>query len=187
MVFFLATLMTAAVFINERMEGIWDRTLVAGISATEMLWAHLLTQLVIMAIQSFEVIMYIGIVFDTYNKGDTATLIFLLTLTAFCGMLFGLLISVYCKSHTEANFVATGAFYPMIILCGLLWPLEGMPKLLQDVVMYFPFTLPSISARNIIEKGWGITNVKVYNGFLVMTAWIVIFFTLCVIGTKRKA
>lgn len=89
MVFFLATLMTAAVFISERMDGIWDRTLLAGVSATEMLWAHLLTQLIIMALQSFEVIMYIGLVFDTYNNGDTLTLIGLLTLTAFCGMLFG--------------------------------------------------------------------------------------------------
>lgn len=89
MVFFLATLMTAAVFIEERMDGVWDRTLVAGVSAMQMLWAHLLTQFIIMVVQSFEVIMYIGIVFDTYNKGDTATLIFLLTLTSFCGMLFG--------------------------------------------------------------------------------------------------
>ncbi|KAH8265045.1 hypothetical protein KR038_004913 [Drosophila bunnanda] len=187
MVFFLATLMTAAVFISERMDGIWDRTLLAGVSATEMLWAHLLTQLIIMALQSFEVIMYIGLVFDTYNNGDTVTLIGLLTLTAFCGMLFGLFISVFCKSHTEANFVATGAFYPMIILCGLLWPLESMPQLLQDLVMVLPFTIPSISARNVIEKGWGITNAKVYNGFLVMTAWTIIFFVLCLIGIRRKA
>ncbi|XP_073823396.1 ABC transporter G family member 23 [Musca autumnalis] len=186
MVFFLATLMTASVFIEERLDGVWDRTLVAGVSAIQMLWAHLLSQFIIMVVQSVEVIIYIGLVFDTYNKGDTTTLIFLLTLTSFCGMLFGLLISVYCKSHTEANFVATGAFYPMIILCGLLWPLEGMPKALQDVVLYFPFTLPSISARNILEKGWEITNSKVYGGFLVMAAWIVIFFTLCMVGLKRK-
>ncbi|EDW54405.1 ABC transporter G family member 20 [Drosophila sechellia] len=187
MVFFLATLMTAAVFISERMDGIWDRTLLAGVSATEMLWAHLLTQLIIMALQSFEVIMYIGLVFDTYNNGDTTTLIGLLTLTAFCGMLFGLFISVFCKSHTEANFVATGAFYPMIILCGLLWPLESMPQFLQDLVMVLPFTIPSISARNVIEKGWSITHEKVYNGFLVMAGWTIIFFVLCLIGIRRKA
>ncbi|EDW03077.1 ABC transporter G family member 20 [Drosophila grimshawi] len=187
MVFFLATLMTAAVFISERMDGIWDRTLLAGVSATEMLWAHLCTQLIIMTLQSFEVIMYIGIVFDTYNNGDTTTLIGLLTLTAFCGMLFGLFISVFCKSHTEANFVATGAFYPMIILCGLLWPLESMPRFLQDLVMVLPFTIPSISARNVIEKGWSITNAKVYNGFLVMAAWTIIFFVLCLVGIRRKA
>lgn len=89
MVFFLATLMTASVFIEERLDGVWDRTLVAGVSAIQMLWAHLLTQFIIMVVQSIEVIVYIGLVFDTYNKGDTTTLIFLLTLTSFCGMLFG--------------------------------------------------------------------------------------------------
>ncbi|KAL5282687.1 hypothetical protein ACFFRR_005643 [Megaselia abdita] len=185
MVFFLATLMTAAVFISERTDGVWDRTLVAGVSANEMLWAHLLSQFIIMAFQSFEVIMYIGLVFNVTNHGNPATLIGLLTMTAFCGMLFGLLISVYCSSHTMANFVATGAFYPMIILCGLLWPLEGMPKLLQHIVMFFPFTIPTISARNILEKGWSIMDFQVYNGFIVMAMWIVIFFTACVIGLKR--
>lgn len=30
MVFFLATLVTAAVFITDRMDGVWERTLVAG-------------------------------------------------------------------------------------------------------------------------------------------------------------
>lgn len=102
--------------------------------------------------------------------------------------------------------MATGTFYPMIILCGefiasnnlknhfiinfsttgLLWPLEGMPSYLRSIVMYFPFTLPCISARNIIEKGWDLSHWEVCNGFLVMAAWIVIFFTLCMIGIKRK-
>ncbi|KAI9585374.1 hypothetical protein GQX74_001221 [Glossina fuscipes] len=186
MVFFLATLMTASVFISERLDGIWDRSLVAGVSTTQMLWAHLFTQLIIMIIQSTEVIVFVGLVFDTYNRGSTLLLIFLLSLNSFCGMLFGLLISVWCKSHTEANFSATGAFYPMIILCGLLWPLEGMPTYLRKIVVFFPFTLSTTSARNIIEKGWDLTHPDVYNGFLVILAWIIIFFSFCMIGTKRN-
>lgn len=89
MVFFLAALMTSAVFISERLGGVWDRTLVAGVSKIEMLWAHLLNQLVIMIFQSCEVIMYVGLIFDTYNKGSTGLLILLLTLNSFCGMLYG--------------------------------------------------------------------------------------------------
>uniref|UniRef100_A0A1B0G096 Uncharacterized protein n=1 Tax=Glossina morsitans morsitans TaxID=37546 RepID=A0A1B0G096_GLOMM len=186
MVFFLATLMTASVFISERLDGIWDRSLVAGVSTTQMLWAHLFTQLIIMIVQSTEVILFVGLVFDTYNRGSTILLIFLLSLNSFCGMLFGLLISVWCKSHTEANFSATGAFYPMIILCGLLWPLEGMPTYLRKIVVFFPFTLSTTSARNIIEKGWDLTHPDVYNGFLVIVAWIIIFFSFCMIGTRRN-
>lgn len=73
----------------------------------------------------------------------------------------------------------------MHFILGLLWPLEGMPKLLQHIVMFFPFTIPTISARNILEKGWSIMDFQVYNGFIVMAMWIIIFFTACVIGLKR--
>lgn len=44
-----------------------------------------------------------------------------------------------------ANFVSTGAFYPMIVLCGLLWPIEGMPQYLRDFALLLPFTVPTIS------------------------------------------
>lgn len=90
MVFFLAALMTAAVFISERLDGVWDRTLVAGVSPTEMLFAHLFNQLIVMFLQSCEVIAYVGLVFNSYNMGDTNLLIFLLTLNSFCGMLYGI-------------------------------------------------------------------------------------------------
>lgn len=200
MVFFLATLVTAAVFITDRTEGIWERTLVAGnkyhflqkpsfssqlfspftfllpicifligITTPELLLAHIVTQAVIVFLQCTEVIFFVGVVFGTVNNGNNLTVIFLLSLTGFAGMLFGMfvclfiaakvsiklteihlkftgmLISIFCESHTMANFVSTGAFYPMIVLCGLLWPLEGMPQLLRDFALLLPFTVPTIS------------------------------------------
>lgn len=155
MVFFLATLVTAAVFITDRMEGVWERTLVAGmnrirfqffslsihfllmnlmfiskfigayiyrfnlsdkfsiisiqynphylnhmkltnnvhillgITTPELLLAHILTQSVIVFLQCTEVIFFIGVVFGTENNGDNLTVILLLSLTGFAGMLFG--------------------------------------------------------------------------------------------------
>lgn len=178
MVFFLATLVTAAVFITDRMDGVWERTLVAGITTTELLLAHIMTHSILVFLQAAEVIFFIGVVFGTENNGDNLTVICLLALTGFGGMLFGnflfsfclerfsikniyskifvvvvvvctsgLLISVYCESHTMANFVSTGAFYPMIVLCGLLWPLEGMPQFLRDFALLLPFTVPTISVN----------------------------------------
>lgn len=172
MVFFLATLVTAAVFITDRMDGVWERTLVAGITTPELLLAHILTQSVIVFLQCTEVIFFIGVVFGTENNGDNLTVIILLSLTGFAGMLFGkliqkpifrpiqnvsvrvagLLISIFCESHTMANFVSTGAFYPMIVLCGLLWPLEGMPQLLRDFALLLPFTVPTISVSLLRKR-----------------------------------
>lgn len=121
MVFFLATLVTAAVFITDRTEGIWERTLVAGkrlhvfqknpfhflhfdrhsyfcfrfalvsigITTPELLLAHIVTQAVIVFLQCTEVIFFVGVVFGTVNNGNNLTVIFLLSLTGFAGMLFG--------------------------------------------------------------------------------------------------
>lgn len=152
----------------------------------ELLLAHIVTQSIVVVLQCIEVILYIGFVFETVNHGDNSTVIGMLVLNGFAGMLFGLLISVLCASHTQANFVATGVFYPMIILCGLLWPLEGMPNFLRHISMTFPFTVPAISVRNIIEKGWSIRHPQVYNGFIIMTLWIVGLFVLCLISLRRQ-
>lgn len=209
MLFFLATLVTASVFINDRTEGIWDRTLVAGITTPEMLIAHIAIQSCIVFMQCVEVMLYVGFIFGTENKGDNFTIIALLGLNGVAGLFFGmkhiylrksqrflqsllcrrivgLLISVFCDSHTMANFVATGTFYPMIILCGLLWPLEGMPIFLRNLAYVFPFTVPTMAVRNVLEKGWTVWHPQVYNGFIVVIAWIIGIFVMCLIGLRRQ-
>lgn len=147
MIFFLATLITSTIFITDRLEGIWDRTLVAGVSTTELLIAHIITQSAVMLMQCAEIVILSAFIFDTENRGDNFTVVFLLSLLGFAGMLYGLFISIFCDSHTMANFMATGSFYPMVILCGIFWPLEGMPTYLQYVAFLLPFTLPSIAVR----------------------------------------
>lgn len=120
MIFFLATLITSTIFITDRLDGIWDRTLVAGISTTELLIAHIITQSLVMLVQCVEIVFLAGVIFDTKNHGDGLTIVILLLLLGCSGMLYGLFISIFCDSHTMANFMATGSFYPMIILCGML-------------------------------------------------------------------
>jgi ABC-2 type transporter len=120
MIFFLATLITSTIFITDRLEGVWDRTLVAGISTSELLLAHIITQSTVMLVQCMEIVVLSAFIFNTVNQGDNFTVIFLLMLLGFAGMLYGLFISIFCDSHTMANFMATGSFYPMIILCGKL-------------------------------------------------------------------
>lgn len=96
MVFFLATLVTSTIFITDKLDGVWDRTLIAGISVTELLVAHVITQSVIMVIQCLEVVFYAAYFFNAENRGDNVTVIGLLTLLGFAGMLFGKLSPFLC-------------------------------------------------------------------------------------------
>ena len=68
----------------------------------------------------------------------------------------------------------------MMVLAGMFWPLEGMPKILQYISYTFPFTLPSVSVRNIMAKGYSFCDQSVLIGFGVVLLWTVggVFFGL---------
>lgn len=66
-----------------------NHKLFIGITTPELLIAHIVTQSVIVFLQCTEVIFFIGVVFGTENNGDNLTVICLLSLTGFAGMLFG--------------------------------------------------------------------------------------------------
>lgn len=108
MMFYIAAGLTVAIFIADRKEGFWNRTLLAGVTLKEMMLVHVLTHSVVLIIQLVETIVLIFFVFGAENKGSNIAVIFLLMMLAYSGMFFGILLSVECNDLREANFVLTG-------------------------------------------------------------------------------
>ncbi|XP_049880601.1 ABC transporter G family member 20-like [Pectinophora gossypiella] len=185
-IFFLPAIVTSNLMIADRLEGVWERSAVAGVKPKEMLYVHITLQTAVIFIQTLEMI---ALAFGGYGlptRGSLVTSGTLLFLQGLSGMCYGFLLSIYCNSYTLAFFVATGSFYPMILLCGILWPLEAMSDGLRFIALTLPFTIPSRSLRDVMEKGYTITDPSVYNGFLVTVAWIVITLALCLLRLKYK-
>lgn len=185
-VFFLATSVSSAIIIADRQEGVWDRSLVQGVKTAEILTAHVLTQFSVVLFQCTICLSVCFLIFNMVCRGPMLVVIGLVILTGLCGMCYGFLISVYCTSHTVANFIATGSFYPVILLCGSVWPLEGMPQFLHWFSLTMPITIPGLSLRNILEKGYNFSNPMVYDGFMVVAGYITIFFGLCLVGLRVR-
>lgn len=55
----------------------------------------------------------------------------------------------------------------------MFWPLEGMPAILRYISYLMPFTLPSISVRNIMAKGYSFFDESVLIGIGVVLIWTV--------------
>jgi len=72
-------------------------------------------------------------------------------------------------------------------IIGCVWPLEGMPKVLQWMSYTTPTTYPSMSLRGIIYKGYSMSDSEVYIGFLVNLGWIILAFAITVFGVKQKS
>jgi len=71
-------------------------------------------------------------------------------------------------------------------IIGCLWPVEGMPKGLRWISYILPTTLPSISMRGIIYKGYSVFEEQVYIGFIIIVGWILFYFIVTILGLRRK-
>ena len=93
----------------------------------------------------------------------------------FCGMCFGFLLSTLFTQQTTAMQCAIGSFYPILLLSGILWPIEGMPQFLRKISWYLPCTAACQAMRDIMARGWDISNSSVPIGIGATVAWIWIF------------
>ncbi|KAK7792210.1 hypothetical protein R5R35_000492 [Gryllus longicercus] len=185
-VFFLAVALTSSALIIERMEGLLDRSWVAGVTPFEILFSHVLTQFCVMCGQTALVLIFMILVFGVECKGDVGWVIILTILQGLCGMCFGFLISAVCELERNAIQLALGSFYPTLLLSGVIWPVEGMPIVLRYISLGLPLTMATTSLRSMLTRGWSIIEPDVYNGFLATIIWIVLFLTFSMIALKSK-
>ena len=73
------------------------------------------------------------IIIQVPARGPIVWVVSLTILQGTCGMAFGLVISALCDTENDAIQLALGSFYPNLLLSGIIWPLEGMPKELRFV------------------------------------------------------
>ncbi|XP_054268829.1 ABC transporter G family member 20 [Macrosteles quadrilineatus] len=185
-IFFLAVALTSGAMLIERNEGIMERGLVSGITGVEILTAHVITQFLVMLGQSVMVVVFALFVFDVTNHGEVILVLVLVVLDGMCGMTYGFVVSCVTDSERNATYLALGSFLPFVMLCGVIWPVQGMHKILRNISYFLPLTLSTESLRSILAKGWSINETAVYAGYISMSTWIMIFMVSSVLLIKFK-
>ena len=87
--YIMATGLTALAFILERRDGLFERSLVAGVDTLQVLVAHALTQIIVMVVQIFFVLVFTFLVFEIPSRGPFIWVVLLLLLQGCTGMAFG--------------------------------------------------------------------------------------------------
>lgn len=171
----MATGLTALAFILEKRDGLLERSLVSGVTTSQILLAHASVQVLVMTIQISLVLAFTFFVFEIPSNGPFFWVVLLILLQGCTGMGFGLLVSAVCDEENTAVMMLVGTFYTNLILAGIIWPIEAMPKWIRWVSYAQPQTLPTETLRNILSRGWGIGETGVYMGFAVTIGWLVVF------------
>jgi len=185
-IFFLAVALTSGAMLLERNEGILERSLVIGITSVEILFAHVVTQFIVMLIQTILVLIVTFAIFDITLEGSIVLVFVLTILTGLCGMCFGFVVSTVTETERTATYLALGSFLPIVMLCGIVWPIQGMHYLLQALSTFLPLTKTAESLRFIMAKGWTLEHESVYMGFISITIWLLAFMIMSILVLKFK-
>lgn len=185
-IFFLSVALTSGAMLIERNEGMLERCLVAGVTGIEILFSHVVTQFLIMSFQAMLVLIISYSVFELTLVGAVIWVILLTVLTGLCGMCFGFVVSSACDNERTATYMAMGSFLPIVMLCGIIWPIEGMYPGLRYVALLLPLTKSTECLRSITQRGWSIAQPAVYAGFISTGIWVLVFLTISILLLKFK-
>lgn len=101
-------------------------------------------------------------------------------------VILGFVVACSCENERSATYMAMGSFLPIVMLCGIIWPIQGMHKMLQLVAYVLPLTKSTESLRSILQRGWSLDVDYVYAGFVSTILWIIGFLTLSILLLKFK-
>lgn len=106
----LASFLTSSSMISERVDGIWNRAIVAGVKPTQFLISHLIEGLVVMFVQSIETAIFVLVFLTPSLTLNAAVLICLIILLeGIAGVMFGIVLSIACD--TVSNSMYSGMFF----------------------------------------------------------------------------
>lgn len=160
--------------------------MVNGITVLELLFAHVITEFLVMFVQSILVLVFSFAVFNVTERGPLWLVVILTVLTGLCGMCFGCVVSCVCDTERTATYLAMGSFLPIVMLCGIVWPIEAMHHVLKVVSYVLPLTKSTESLRAMLQKGWSFEHPTVYAGFISTLIWIAVYLVAAILFLKFK-
>lgn len=64
----------------------------------------------------------------------------------------------------------------MLLSSGSMWPMEGLPDIIQKLVFLNPITLTIRSVRLVMLRGWDYQHFQVLIGYLTTSSYTVVTF-----------
>jgi len=186
-IYFLAMSLTSESFISERAQGLLERSWLMGVLPLEILTSYILSQFLVIVMQVAIALIVVFGVFQIPCSGNMGLFILLSLLQGLVGMSYGFFLSTICNTTAEAMKLAISSFFPVILLCGFVWPIEGMPyPWLRQAVWYLPQTAGMQGLRDISLRGWGLLSPAVYQGIIISSSWTLLFLGLSWILVRNK-
>lgn len=158
------------VVLRYRKNGFLKRLHATPLSAFEFLTAQVMSRLTLTI--AVTVILYAGIsmIIDFHAAGSLALLFLLMVIGALSMIAFGLTIAARFTSEELVGGLLNLLTWPMMLLSGIWFSLEGSPKWVQWIAQIFPLTHLLNAARAVMLDGAGLVAISKDVAYLAITA-----------------
>ncbi|KAF2903929.1 hypothetical protein ILUMI_02244 [Ignelater luminosus] len=170
-----AAFLAAITLVTDRVNKLTQRNYLAGVHLEETVLSHMIVYGIITLIQAVLLFAVLLVVFNMSNKGSLLYVSVIILIQVWCGISFGIFVSMISKTGVAAGLWIFCCVVATFILCGVHWPLDGLPHDLHMIIQFLPQTKAIEGVRSILQKGTSIVHKRVWHGMVVPACWLFIF------------
>ena len=158
------------VVLRYRKSGFLRRLYATPLTAFEFLSAQVLSRLGLILFVTAILYVGIGAIIGFRNAGSTLLLLLLAIIGALSMIALGVTIAARFASEELVGGLLNLLTWPMMLLSGIWFSLEGSPRWVQWVAHVFPLTHVLDAARAVMLDGAGLAQIAPHLLFLAATA-----------------
>lgn len=153
----ISTVLTSMAVVKEKERGTIEQLIVTPIKPIELIAGKLTPFAIISLIDIVLVTMVAVFWFHIPLRGSFVLLFSLSALFMLTTLGLGLFISTVSKTQQQAMVISMLLIMPMILLSGVLSPIDNMPVLIQYITFLIPLRYFIVIARYVFMKGAGLS------------------------------
>ena len=162
------------VIVRYRKSGYLKRVSATPLSSTEFLIAQILSRLMIVVVTTVLVFAGTNFFMDFRVEGSYLDLLLVLITGTFTLLALGLLVASRVTSEELAGGLLNMLTWPMMLLSGVWFSMEGAHPILQKIADISPLTHMLKAARGIMIDGQSIMDLSYHIGLLVVMGLVFI-------------
>jgi len=162
------------VVVRYRKNGVLRRLKATPLTPFEFLAAQVLSRLLVVLGASLIVYLGAASLLDFPMRGSYAALILVFVSGALCLISLGLIVSARLRTEELADGILNLISWPMLLLSGVWFSLEGASPAAQGLSKVFPVTHMVAAARRVMIDGAGVLDVLPEVGLLAGLALILL-------------
>jgi ABC-2 type transport system permease protein len=168
---------------GERERGELARLFMTPTSISSVLSGKIISQLVKEMIRAIILILSAMAIFNVVINGNFALLILVMLISVLCFVGFAMMISATAKTQEDYIQIVMPIAIPMMFICGVFFPKETMPWLLQKISYILPLTYAEDAFRAVMLQGAGLSSIAL--DLVVLLLFTAFFFVMGVLRFNR--